>query len=275
MTYIGHSLGTTNMFVSLANESMSLNSTNVTTDVADSLNLFIAMAPLARLENMKASRIIHMMAKHSHLIEFWADWYHVEDFYGIWWSEWSKFVCGLDDNLCLWLETFLWATTNEFEDPDRFQVYMGHSWKGVSMKMMYHLAQMVRTGRFEKYDYGKMNMHYYGQEEAPEIKLSEVQQLDVPIAMFYAEHDAFSTVDDVEWLRDELGDSVVHYDSIRGGHLTFLCGEDMEYLEDLIEVIKQYNPPTHEPIAADGGDAVEEQIEAAVHLYDEIDYPID
>ena len=90
--------------------------------------------------------------------------------------------------------------------------------------------------------------------------------------MFYAEEDAFSAVEDVEWLRDELGDAVVHYESIRGGHLTFLCGEDMSYLENLIEVTKKYNPATHMPVAADGGDAVEEQIEAAVEKYDELDW---
>lgn len=176
--------------------------------------------------------------------------------------------------MCLYLETWLWATTNEFEDPDRFQVYMGHTWKSVSMKMMYHFAQMVRSGKFERYDYGIENRRIYGTapHEVPEIQLTSIEDLDVPIALFYAEHDAFSTVKDVEWLKDQLGDSVVHYESIRGGHVTFLCGEDMEYLENMIDVIKQYNPPTHEPIAADGGDAVEEQIEAAVKKYDEIDW---
>jgi dienelactone hydrolase len=108
--------------------------------------------------------------------------------------------------------------------------------------------------------------------EPAEFQLSNIADTGVPIAMFYAEDDAFSTVDDVEWLRDELGDAVVHYESIRGGHVTFLCAEDMSYLEDMIEVVKVYNPPTHEPIAPDGGDLVEEELEAAIAKYDELDW---
>ena len=90
------------------------------TEVADSINLFVALAPLTRLKNMQASWAVRSMAKHAHFIEFWADFFHFEDFFGRWVSEWSKFVCGLDGKFCLYLETYLWATTNEFEDPDRF-----------------------------------------------------------------------------------------------------------------------------------------------------------
>ena len=92
------------------------------------------------MKHFDASFTIEFMARHEYFIQFWMQHLHMYDFYGLWFHEFAGFVCGVHDSLCLWLETFLWATTSEYEDPDRFQVYMGHTWKGVSMKMMYHLA---------------------------------------------------------------------------------------------------------------------------------------
>jgi hypothetical protein len=35
---------------------------------------------------------------------------------------------------------------------------MGHTWKGVSMKLIYHLAQLAQSDKFQKYDYMAGNM---------------------------------------------------------------------------------------------------------------------
>lgn len=109
----------------------------------------------------------------------------------------GKFICGsYDGEICLWLETWYFTSDSHYEDPDRFQVYMGHSNRGVSTQMMYHLAQNYKNAAFKKYDYGAdKNRQVYGQSDAPNIDLQSIaRNTRVPIAFFAARHDTFSVL---------------------------------------------------------------------------------
>jgi hypothetical protein len=37
-------------------------------------------------------------------------------------------------------------------------------------------------------------------------------------------------------------DIIVHYDEIEAGHSSFMVGIDMEYLDSLVKLLKEYNP---------------------------------
>jgi hypothetical protein len=78
------------------------------------------MAPLAKLEHMQPKWPIQYLINHIRSVEKWANYFHVYDFFGVWEMEWGKLICGERDQLCLYLETWLWATTHHYEDPDRF-----------------------------------------------------------------------------------------------------------------------------------------------------------
>ena len=51
----------------------------------------------------------------------------------------------------------------------------------------------------------------------------------VPVAMFTGKDDLMADLTDSRWTRDMLSDSIVHYEEIEAGHLTFLVGKDMSY----------------------------------------------
>ena len=45
----------------------------------------------------------------------------------------------------------------------------------------------------------------------------------------------------MEWLIDELGDSVIYAEGMDAGHMSFIIGEDMTYFkETAMDLIKQY-----------------------------------
>ncbi|XP_069680361.1 lipase 3-like [Periplaneta americana] len=69
-------------------------------------------------------------------------------------------------------------------------VFLGHTPAGSSTKVINHYSQMVKSGRFRQYDYGKMeNKRRYGSASPPEYKLHNVK---VPVSLHYSDHDALS-----------------------------------------------------------------------------------
>ncbi|KAJ4462706.1 putative Gastric triacylglycerol lipase [Paratrimastix pyriformis] len=66
---------------------------------------------------------------------------------------------------------------------------------GTSAQDIVHWAQLIRTGRFQRFDYGAAaNMALYGQEEPPQFDLSK---LTVPTHIFYGGRDTLSDQRDV------------------------------------------------------------------------------
>lgn len=65
----------------------------------------------------------------------------------------------------------------------------------------------------------------------------------VPVAIFAGIEDILADTTDAEWTRDRIGDSVVHYEEIHAGHLTFLVGKDMSYFTDTVMgLLQEYHP---------------------------------
>jgi hypothetical protein len=63
------------------------------------------------------------------------------------------------------------------------------------------MAQLMNSGKFRYYNYGKKrNRLLYGQEEPPFIDISEI--VDVPIAMFVGSHDSLANIIDNRWVKD-------------------------------------------------------------------------
>lgn len=60
--------------------------------------------------------------------------------------------------------------------------------------------------------------------------------------MYVGTYDKLVVPEDAEWLRDQLGDTVVHYAEYPLGHGTFVIGKDMTWFtQDAMKIISQYN----------------------------------
>lgn len=149
MTFIGHSIGSTSMMYALAEPATQKH-------LSKSINLFIALAPVTKLEHMEASWPVRQLAWNWNWVKPVTDIFGYYEHAGLYFREFAKMVCALDDGaLCIWLETWECTSDNSFEDPDRFQVYMGHTFRSIGMRTMYHIMQFYASASFRKYDYGK------------------------------------------------------------------------------------------------------------------------
>ncbi|XP_046394636.1 lipase 3-like [Ischnura elegans] len=109
-------------------------------------------------------------------------------------------------------------------------VIIGHVPAGTSTKTIIHYAQEVNSGRFSRFDYGKVeNLRIYGQEVPPDYNLSLVT---APIYLHYAENDWLANVEDVMDLSNKLPNVVekLEVSDHDFNHLDFLWAIDVKEL---------------------------------------------
>ncbi|KAI5632672.1 alpha/beta-hydrolase lipase region domain-containing protein [Phthorimaea operculella] len=88
-------------------------------------------------------------------------------------------------------------------------IAFGHLFAGISTKDLVHFGQLVTSGRFQRYDYGrKKNMQRYGSPIPPEYDLSKVTS---SVVLISASNDQLSTPQDVEILVSKLPNLVENY----------------------------------------------------------------
>ena len=81
----------------------------------------------------------------------------------------------------------------------------------------------------------------------PELKLDKIKKM--PIAMFVGADDGLATAMDTEWEAGQIGERLVHYEIIKDfDHEAFLLGRDMSYIDRALDLVKEYNPLTSEPL---------------------------
>ena len=72
------------------------------------------------------------------------------------------------------------------------------------------------------------NIEAYGSEKPPLLGLADAGTA-VPVVAFHGNYDALTEDADIQWLFQELGDSLVYEQQLYAGHITFLVGEDMAW----------------------------------------------
>ena len=99
----------------------------------DKLNLFVALAPVTKITLTKSALLRHVDDHYD-----WLTWFlnrrDIHEVFGYLWTISFKIVCGTELNFCTWSEGYLITQNPEFDDADRFQVYMGHLPGGSSVK---------------------------------------------------------------------------------------------------------------------------------------------
>ena len=120
--------------------------------------------------------------------------------------------------------------TNEFDDPESQQIFLGHWNSGTASRNIVHGFQLVQADKFQEFDYGKLgNMQEYGQILPPVYDSEKIIDAEIPIAFFAANGDMTIKTKDQRWLYNLIKPVVVHYQEVNGGHLTFSSSKDVSW----------------------------------------------
>lgn len=132
-----------------------------------------------------------------------------------------------------------------YNDPGAQKTFFGHYPAGASLYQWEYMSKMMNhPDDFIDFDWGeKLNIEKYGQKEPRKIDFKEVEKAGVPIAMVAGIHDMIVYPVDTKWVRDNLGEVLVEYVEVNGGHTTFFLGKDMSFVQNhILKWMKVYNP---------------------------------
>ena len=114
------------------------------------------------------------------------------------------------------------------------------------MYVYLHFGQMVKSGKFRKYDYGKEgNLKRYGQETPPDYNVGNIT---CPVVLCYGDGDWVSATTDVERLADELPNATKYEVPVPSwAHFDFLIAKQADrYINDkVVELLEKYRYDTY------------------------------
>lgn len=90
---------------------------------------------------------------------------------------------------------------------------------GVSAKQTMHFAQLIKSGKFQSFDYEENNIKKYGRTTPPEYKLYNIK---APIAIFYGTSDNLLAVEDAEKVISKLKNVVAKIKIEAWNHFDFI-----------------------------------------------------
>lgn len=112
----------------------------------------------------------------------------------------------------------------------------------VGFSQFLHYWQMVKTGRFQNFDYGRAeNLVHYNQNSPPEYNLKNVI---APVGIYYGQSDLVTVVADTKKLIAELPNVVKEYliPNRKFNHVDFIFGNDAALLlyDEIVKTIKSF-----------------------------------
>jgi hypothetical protein len=207
----------------------------------EKIKLFIALAPVARVDNMKSGFLkflknakFHKILKATNQFEVFPG-NEVSNNFNRWISKNLPSISNLalemisDDNI-----------NNSNNDRERVGVYLSHYPAGASLQSLNHFIQNLESKNFLQYDYKtEANMRIYGTPFPGKYDLDKVY--GVPIALFGGKDDKLACEEDIEWLREKLERNVIFYNIYeKMGHLTFLLSKDISWFDDALVLIEAF-----------------------------------
>jgi len=209
--------------------------------LAAKVKLFVALSPVSHMGNLEVS-----------LFQFLAKW-DAETLLSLFgFREFlpntpvvdsiMSLLCELDSNLCSGVMCVIMGCNTQNWNNTRWPVYSHHDPAGTSVKNLAHYSQLVRSGNWEKFDYGAAkNMVIYGQKTPPKYNLGD---LKVPVALFTGGQDYLADPKDVAQMILELPPSKIvfrnnvpeysHIDPIWG-----INAKDLIY-PDILTLLSKY-----------------------------------
>ncbi|RUS82544.1 hypothetical protein EGW08_009674, partial [Elysia chlorotica] len=227
--YIGYSQGSAIGFAKFSEDQ----------ELAKKIKHFIALAPVARVGSIKSA--LRLLAPFSGQINTFLNMFGggAVDTSPTIIKTLSAFMCGtgLGETLCMHGLTPLVGDMNcKSINKSKIDVYQAHSMSSTSAKTLMHWAQMVKSKRFQHFDYGaKENYWRYGQSKP---LLYHPANIKVPVTMFSGGKDTLSDPKDVAWLLTQV--NVTGHTNIPWyNHLSLVLGYDAkDYMyPDLVPII--------------------------------------
>lgn len=119
------------------------------------------------------------------------------------------------------------------------------SLSGSGIRGIIHPVQLISADKYQCYDFGeKENMLKYGQKDPPDIPIEQIE--GIPIAFLVGVKDRFTNVLDARSVRDIMNNTVVFYREYDLAHTSFAIAKNMSYMDDVVELLRNYAPPRSE-----------------------------
>lgn len=113
---------------------------------------------------------------------------------------------------------------------------------GVSTKSVIHVAQLMTSTRFHKFDYDVENLFKYGSLIAPSYNLNNVK---APVALWYGDNDWLSSVIDVDRLAYSLPKLIGKYliPVKNWNHIDYLWARNAKALiyDKMVDIMRGYD----------------------------------
>ncbi|EFP05846.1 hypothetical protein CRE_27286 [Caenorhabditis remanei] len=209
--YVGHSQGALTMFAKMSEDP----------EMSQKVRKFFALAPVARMSHVKGlfkdlgeiyeqynvSKLLYKLylkVKFQLVYQVFGDGEFLTN--NIFTKLLTDIFCdqAVNNPLC---ENFIFAVSgpnsNQFNNvscellsSSRIGIYLAHNPAGTSSRNMLHFAQMVKTKRMSRFDFGKdLNQNIYGALSPPEY---DIRRINSSIYLFYSDFDWLANPKDVE-----------------------------------------------------------------------------
>ncbi|KAH8419348.1 hypothetical protein KR222_006079, partial [Zaprionus bogoriensis] len=115
------------------------------------------------------------------------------------------------------------SNSNSFSRQTMVPMLFGLIPAGCNSKQPIHYIQLQASNRFAQYDYGKDNQRIYGRATPPDYPL---EKITAPVALYYAQNDYLSSVEDVQRLAKRLPNVVENlmYPYKKWNHVDMIWG---------------------------------------------------
>lgn len=204
--------------------------------VSQHLNKFLAVGPVAYVYH-QSSTVMGLVADSR--LQYLLDIFNVNEFLGENWliTNFGSAFCALFGKICDDLVATLADMDASRDNYERYDCVAGHDPSGTSVQNMVHWEQLTFVDNFQKYDYGtEENLKIYGQSTPPLYNLANIT---AQVHLFAGDEDMLADPTDVQRLKGELVNAnVTFHEYANVGHITFLWGIDMSYVNDMLETLR-------------------------------------
>jgi pimeloyl-ACP methyl ester carboxylesterase len=235
VAYIGHSRGSTQMFIAGSNPLLK-------SRVADRVSLFIALSPIAFLKhaNVPMLDVLSLPVVTNVLRPFNSRGFLEKGY----WRDIAHAICTASLGFVCDISVKIVCGQGSMDSQAMVNLFAAYFPFGTSFKDMDHFAQAVHTNNFRKYDWGsaEVNREHYGRDEPPNYDLTKFA---VPTALFMGAKDALADTDDIAALQRIVPDSMLVFQRFyeEFSHITWMLGKkEAEYfIDDILNVLNKHS----------------------------------